>query len=244
MRAGSHVSAAARREDRIDQRRAGGAAKRLCPPALTPAELPPVDVVCVTHDHFDHLDLPSIRALGSAPLYVVPLGLGRLLRGVGAERVVELDWWESTRDGDLEITLTPARHWSMRMPWTRNESLWGGFVLRGPEGALYHSGDTALFDGFRDIGARLGPIDWALLPIGAYEPRWFMEPQHMDPGDAVEAFVRLGAAHFFAMHWGTFVLTDEPVEEPPARLRELWRERALDPARLAILDVGESRPLG
>ena len=112
--------------------------------------------------------------------------------------------------GDVEITLVPARPWSMRTPWNRNDALWGGFVYRAREGVAYHSGDTALFDEFTEIGRRVGPVDWAMLPIGAYEPRWFMEPQHMNPEDAAEAFVRLGARAFCAMHWGTFKLTDEP----------------------------------
>ena len=156
---------------------------------------------------------------------------------------MELDWWQSHRVGALEITAVPARHWSMRAPWNRNEALWGGFVFRGPEGAAYHSGDTALFDGFAEIGQRTGPLDWALLPIGAYEPRWFMEPQHMNPEDAGQAFERLGARHLVAMHWGTFKLTDEPLGEPPARIARYFEEHGLDPARLWILDVGETRRL-
>jgi L-ascorbate metabolism protein UlaG (beta-lactamase superfamily) len=131
----------------------------------------------------------------------------------------------------------------MRMPWTRNDSLWGGFVLRGPEGAAYHSGDTASFDGFAEIAHKLGPIDWAMLPIGAYEPRWFMEPQHMCPEEAGQAFLSLGARLLCAMHWATFRLTDEPPGEPPLRLRQFWREQKLDPARLWIPDIGETRRL-
>jgi L-ascorbate metabolism protein UlaG (beta-lactamase superfamily) len=131
----------------------------------------------------------------------------------------------------------------MRMPWTRNESLWGGYVVRGREGAAYHSGDTAMFDGFAEIGQRLGPIDWAMLPIGSYEPRWFMEPQHLNPEDAGDAFVKLGAKTFCAMHWATFQLTDEPMGEPPKRLRAFFRERGLDEKRLWIPAIGEGRVL-
>ena len=137
----------------------------------------------------------------------------------------------------------PSRHWSMRFPWDRNDALWGGYVLRAPEGTAYHSGDTAFFDGFAEIGRRAGPIDWAMLPIGAYEPRWFMEPQHLCPEEAVEASVALGARHMVAMHWGTFRLTDEPLAEPPERARSAWAERGLDERALWILDVGESRLL-
>jgi L-ascorbate metabolism protein UlaG (beta-lactamase superfamily) len=223
------------------QRLFGGIA-RLAPASL-PDPVPPVQVVTVSHNHFDHLDVPTLRRIGPEALYVTPLGNGALLRREGLERVVELDWWESHRLGDLEITIVPARHWSMRAPWNRNDMLWGGFVFRGPEGAVYHAGDTALFDGFSEIGARLGPIDWALLPIGAYEPRWFMEPQHMNPEDARQAFDRLSAGVLVAMHWGTFKLTDEPLGEPPQRMRALWEEERRDPARLWILSVGETRRL-
>jgi len=223
--------------------RISGVVPRRAPVGVELEALPPLDVVTVTHNHRDHLDLPTIARLGARPLYVVPMGNGRLLREAGAARVVELDWWDSVEVGQLTVTLVPARHWSMRAPWDRNDALWGGFVLRGPEGAVYHAGDTALFDGFAEIGARCGPIDWALLPIGAYEPRWFMEPQHMNPDDAMAAFAQLGARRFVAMHWGTFKLTDEPLGEPPARLRELARAAGLDDDRVWILDVGESRGL-
>lgn len=205
--------------------------------------LPPFDVVTVTHNHFDHLDAPTIRRIGKRPLYIAPLGNARWLRDAGAEQIVELDWWQSHRVGDVEITLVPARHWSMRAPWNRNDGLWGGFVYRSREGVAYHSGDTALFDGFRDIGARCGPIDWALLPIGAYEPRWFMEPQHMNPEDAGQAFEQLGARNLCAMHWGTFKLTDEPMGEPPSRIRAWFQQRAIDPHRLWLFDIGETRAL-
>jgi L-ascorbate metabolism protein UlaG (beta-lactamase superfamily) len=229
--------------DPIFSTRIGGAVKRLVPPGLPLEALPPLDVVVVTHNHLDHMDLPTLRRIGPAPLYVVPLGNAALLRGAGLPNVVELDWWEAHRAGDLEIVLVPARHWSMRMPWTRDDMLWGGFVLRGPEGSVYHSGDTGYFDGFKEIAARLGPIDWAMLPIGAYEPRWFMEPQHLSPEEAGQAFVDLGARTLVAMHWGTFQLTDEPVAEPPERIRGFFGARELDPGRLWVLDIGENRRL-
>jgi L-ascorbate metabolism protein UlaG (beta-lactamase superfamily) len=169
--------------------------------------------------------------------------VGALLKAEGLSRVVELDWWQSHVEDTLTITLVPARHWSMRAPWNRNDTLWGGFVVRGPEGAAYHAGDTALFDGFTEIGQRVGPIDWAMLPIGAYEPRWFMAPQHMNPEDAGDAFLQLGAKTLVAMHWGTFKLTDEHLAEPPQRIRRFFDERGIDPARLWVMDVGETRAL-
>jgi N-acyl-phosphatidylethanolamine-hydrolysing phospholipase D len=229
--------------DPIFSERIGGVVKRLVPVGVPLEKLPSLEVVCLTHNHRDHLDLPTLRRIGPGALYVVPLGNAPLLKAAGLEQVVELDWWQTHRVRDLEITLVPARHWSMRFPWDRNDMLWGGYVLRGPEGAAYHSGDTGFFDGFTEIGSRAGPIDWAMLPIGAYQPRWFMRPQHMDPDEAAQAFELLRARNFVAMHWGTFKLTDEPTGEPAERIREYWKAHALSPARLWLMDVGETRPL-
>jgi N-acyl-phosphatidylethanolamine-hydrolysing phospholipase D len=221
-----------------------GPLSRLVPPGLSVDELPPIDAVLVTHNHRDHLDPWTLRRLGDRPLYVAPLGHGDLLRSLGAKRIEELDWWQSTSlGGALDVTLVPARHWSMRYPWDRNDALWGGYVLKAPEGVAYHSGDTAFFDGFEEIGRRLGPIDWAMLPIGAYEPRWFMEPQHMSPEEAADAARIVRAKAFVAMHWGTFKLTDEPLAEPPVRARKAWAEKGGEDGALWILDVGETRRL-
>jgi L-ascorbate metabolism protein UlaG (beta-lactamase superfamily) len=217
--------------------------RRKVPPGVALEALPPLDVVTVTHNHYDHLDQPTIARIGNGPVYVTPLGNGRWLHKAGARDIVELDWWQSHEIGDLTVTLVPARHWSMRAPWNRNEALWGGFVYRAREGVAYHSGDTALFDGFREIGERCGVIDWAMLPIGAYEPRWFMEPQHMNPEEACEAFVRLGARTLCTMHWGTFKLTDEPLAEPPRRIRSCFAERGIDERHLWLFDIGETRAL-
>jgi L-ascorbate metabolism protein UlaG (beta-lactamase superfamily) len=230
--------------DPIWSRSIGGAVRRRVAPGVALDAMPAIDVVLVTHDHRDHMDLPTLRKLPDAALYVVPVGNAARL---GKPNVVELEWWQRHEVGGLEITLVPARHWSMRMPWNRNETLWGGYVIRGPEGTAYHSGDTAWGEHFAEIGARLaatgGAIDWAMLPIGGYAPRWFMEPQHIDPIEAGRAFEALGARHLLAMHWGTFKLTDEAIGEPPARLRAYWAERGLDPAGLWILDPGEARRL-
>jgi L-ascorbate metabolism protein UlaG (beta-lactamase superfamily) len=217
--------------------------RRRSAPGVALEQLPAIDVVTVSHNHYDHLDAPTIHRLGAGPLYVTPIGNGRWLQQAGAERIVELDWWQSYELDGVTITLVPARHWSMRAPWNRNEALWGGFVYRAREGCAYHSGDTGIFDGFREIGERLGPIDWAMLPIGAYEPRWFMQPQHLNPEEAGEAFLQLGAATLCTMHWGTFKLTDEPLAEPPQRIREFFAARQLVDERLWIFDVGETRAL-
>jgi len=221
-----------------------GVVPRLVPPGVAPDDLPRLDIVVVTHDHRDHMDLATLKRLGPEPLYIVPLGNGPRIARLGHPRIVELDWWQTHREGEVEVTLVPARHWSMREPWNRNDTLWGGYVIRGPEGAAYHAGDTAYGEHFAEIGRRLGGIDWAMLPIGSYEPRWFMEPQHIDPIEAATGFLELGARHLLAMHWGTFRLTDEPAGEPPARLRAWWAERGLPEERLWILDIGEARRLG
>jgi L-ascorbate metabolism protein UlaG (beta-lactamase superfamily) len=226
--------------DPIWSRSISGAVRRLVAPGVALEAMPAIDVVLVTHDHRDHMDLPTLRRLPDEALYVVPIGNGPRL---GKPNVVELDWWQTHAAGDLAVTLVPARHWSMRMPWNRNATLWGGYVIRGPEGAAYHSGDTGWGDHFAEIGARTGPIDWAMLPIGGYSPRWFMTPQHIDPIEAGRAYEALGASHLLAMHWGTFRLTDEAIGEPPVKLRAYWTERALDPARLWIPSPGEPRML-
>lgn len=233
--------------------------KRLVRPGIPIEELADIDVVLITHNHRDHMDawtlsrIIAAHAVGpgklgkkSAPLrprFVVPLGNGATLRKMGAGAVDELDWWQSVRQGQVEITLVPARHWSMRTPFDRNESLWGGYVIRGPEGSAYHSGDTGFFDGFAEIGRRFGPIDWAMLPIGAYAPRWFMEPQHMCPEEAAQAARMVSARAFVAMHWGTYRLTDEPLGEPPVRARAAFREAGGEDERMWIFDVGETRRL-
>jgi N-acyl-phosphatidylethanolamine-hydrolysing phospholipase D len=217
-----------------------GFARRLVEPGVALEAMPPIDIVLVSHDHRDHMDLPTIAKLPDTATYFCGLGNGKRL---GKPNVVELDWWQSHTIGTLTITFVPARHWSMRLPWNRNDSLWGGFVVRGPEGTAYHSGDTAFGDHFAQIRTRCGPIDWAMLPIGAYAPRWFMEPQHMDPDDAAKAFAALGAKYLLAMHWGTFRITDEAIGEPPERIRALWQAHGLPPERLWIVDPGEPRPL-
>ena len=155
----------------------------------------------------------------------------------------ELGWWSSTRVGPVRVTFVPSQHWSRRGLFDTNRTLWGGFVIEGIGATVYHSGDTAYFAGSAEIGRRFPSIDAALLPIGAYDPAWFMETMHVNPEQALQAFVDLGARTFVAMHWGTFKLTDEAIGEPPAKLRAYWTERALDLARLWILDPGEPRVL-
>jgi L-ascorbate metabolism protein UlaG (beta-lactamase superfamily) len=214
-----------------------GGISRNVPPGLAIDALPSIDAVLVSHSHYDHLDLPTLEAVG-APV-IAGLGLERFFR---ARRLfaTELGWWSSTRVGDVRITFVPSQHWSRRGLFDTNETLWGGFVIEGSTATLYHSGDTAYFDGFARIGARFPAIDAAMLPIGAYDPAWFMERQHMNPEQALQAFEDLGARSFVAMHWGTFKLTDEPLDEPPRRMERERERRGLPADRVRLLAVGET----
>lgn len=186
------------------------------PPALEIEALPAVDTVVVSHNHYDHLDLPSLRALKAKfdPLFIVPLGNARLLEGEGISKVIELDWWQSHGG----VTLVPVQHWSARGVADRNEALWGGYVMELPSGEgnrkVFFAGDTGYGPHFKMIHERCGPIDLSLLPIGAYEPRWFMKDQHMNPDDAVRAHLDLGSRQSMAIHFETIRLTDEAYGEP------------------------------
>lgn len=227
--------------DPILSDRIAGAIRRNVPPGLDQPDLPPkIDAVLVTHNHRDHMDAPTLRRLGPDPVYVVPRGLGRWFRRNGLPRVVEMDWWQEEEIEGLRVTFVPSQHWSRRGLTDLNASWWGGFVLERCGLRVYHSGDTAWFQGFTEIGERCGPIDAAMLPIGAYAPRWFMRHQHMDPDDAVRAFQALGARRFVAMHWGTFKLTDEALDEPPQRLCRAWDEAGLPIDRRRIPAIGET----
>jgi N-acyl-phosphatidylethanolamine-hydrolysing phospholipase D len=203
--------------------------------------LPRLDFALVSHDHFDHADLPTLRRLAErgVPL-VVPLGVGELVRRAGGRVAAELGWWQGARIAGVTVTCVPARHFSGRALTDRNRRLWAGFVVAGGSRRLYHAGDTALFDGFTEIGRRAGPIDLACLPIGAYEPRAVMGPIHLDPEEAVRAALDLGARGALAMHFGTFDLSDEPLDEPPRRFLAEARARGLG-ERAVVMAIGETR---
>jgi L-ascorbate metabolism protein UlaG (beta-lactamase superfamily) len=215
----------------------GPGIRRFVPPGVSLAALPAIDATLITHNHRDHLDLSSVKAVGRP----IVAGLG-LQQFFAREKLscTELGWWSEARIGAVTVRFVPSQHWSRRGLSDMNETLWGGFVIEGSRARIYHSGDTAYFDGFTEIGRRAGVIDAALLPIGAYDPAWFMSKQHMNPEQAVRAFTELGARHFIAMHWGTFQLTDEALDEPPERLKAEWQRRGLDPAVCHIPPVGGS----
>jgi L-ascorbate metabolism protein UlaG (beta-lactamase superfamily) len=220
-------------------------------PGLPMDRLPPLDVVLISHSHYDHLDRTAVKRIARLhpeAQWIVPLGLGGYIRPWGARRIVELDWWQETEARGLRVTATPARHFSARRPGDRNRTLWCGFACAIGGRRVWLAGDTAYHPEFGEIAARCGPFDLVMVPIGAYDPRWFMERVHVDPEEAVRIYQDLLAAHpgaapplMLGIHWGTFRLTDEAMDEPPRRTRTRWREAGLAEERLWIARFGETR---
>lgn len=210
--------------------------------AFTPHDLPPIDAVILSHDHYDHLDAATLAAVAKRFPYVrvfTPVGYHALMSKLGMKHVTELDWWNDARLEDIELTCLPAQHWTRRA-FASGHRLWSSWYLKAPQKTIYFAGDSGYCPVFREIHDRLGSPDIALLPIGAYEPRWFMKAAHMNPEEAVDTFKDLGAKEFVAMHWGTFRLTDEPLLEPPERTRAAWRRHGLPPEKLHIPAHGET----
>jgi L-ascorbate metabolism protein UlaG (beta-lactamase superfamily) len=216
--------------------------KRLRQPGLRIADLPPIDAVLVTHAHFDHLHRPSLRAIaratfrktGRRPLLIVPQNVRDIVFDLGFEDVVEMKWWEQVKVGGLTVTHTPSNHWGARIIRDMHRGF-GGYVLAGGTHSLYHAGDTAFFDGFTEIGKRLHP-EIALLPIGAYDPPSF-RAVHTSPEDAVQAFVDLKADQMIPMHYGTFKLSHEPMDEPVKRLQADAKRRGIED-KISVLEEG------
>jgi N-acyl-phosphatidylethanolamine-hydrolysing phospholipase D len=222
--------------------------QRIVPLPLDIAELPPIAVVLTSHNHYDHLDVATVQRLaaapGGGPLFLVPLGLARWFREQGVARVEELAWWQSREVGGLRYTLVPVQHWSKRTLWDANETLWGGWVVEGGGLKLVHTGDLGYSRDVRDIGERLGPFDLALIPIGAYAPRWFMRTMHVNVPEALQVRSDLRAERAIGMHWGTFdSLTDEPMDEPPMELARLRGAAGLARAQFDIMRIGETRSI-
>lgn len=219
--------------------------KRLRRPGLRMRDLPPIDAVLVSHAHFDHLHRPSLRTIanltrrksGKRPVIIVPRHVRDLVADLGFSRMIELEWWQSLQLGSVEIVHTPSRHWGARVMRDIHRG-YGGYVLRAGKHSVYHAGDTAYFDGFAEIGARLRP-DLALLPIGAYHPASFRNV-HTSPEDALQAFIDLGARWMVPMHYGSFRLSYEPVDEPVPRLLEAARERGIED-KVCVLEEGVTR---
>lgn len=214
--------------------------KDFSPLAFDIKEIPLPDHVLITHGHYDHLDKPSLASLGKETHVITPMGYNDIFNDLGMNRRTQMDWFDTYKDGKLEITLLPCNHWTMRNPLVGpNRSLWGSFLVKTASGAtIFISGDTAYFDGFREIGEEFS-IDLAIFNLGAYEPRWFMVTSHINPSETVRAFRELQARHLLIVHWGTFRLGDEPVHFPPNDLRrELQEEGLLD--RLVDLKHGQT----
>jgi N-acyl-phosphatidylethanolamine-hydrolysing phospholipase D len=234
--------------------------RRHAAPGLALAELPQVDLVLVSHNHYDHLDAASVVTLnrqpGGPPLFVVPLGLKDWLAARGITRSIELDWWDRQRlegpQGPVEVALVPAQHWSSRSPRDAMATLWGGFAVLAPDCHLLFTGDTGYSRDFGDIRqhfsdrqtvAQGGGFDLALIPIGAYAPRWFMRDQHVDVGEALRIHADLGAKRSLGIHWGVFQLTDEALDEPPRKLAALREARGLAEEEFFVTAIGETRRL-
>ena len=222
--------------------------KRVVPLPIDIADLPRIDVVMISHNHYDHLDANSVQRLAvsthGSPRFLVPKGLAAWFKEQGITRVDEYDWWQEARVGPLRITFVPVQHWSRRGLTDTNQSLWGGWVVEGEGLRLIHTGDTGYSPDFKDIGQRLGPFDMAFIPIGAYAPRWFMKVMHVDVPEAVQVRADLRAERAIGMHWGTFEsLTDEPLDEPPQVLARMRAERGLLQAQFDVLKIGETRKL-
>jgi len=227
--------------------------RRVMDPGLPIEALPPLDVVLLSHNHYDHLDKPAVKRIARVhpeTTWLVPLGVGGYIRRWGARDIVELDWWQRTEIKGLRVTATPARHFSGRGLRDRNRSLWCGFAVEREGKRALFVGDTAYHPEFGAIGSRCGPFDLLMIPIGAYDPRWFMRIVHVNPEEAVRIYEDLIGPHrneplpiMLGIHWGSFRLTDEPMEEPPQRTRERWRAVGLDEDRLWIARFGETRQL-
>ena len=228
---------------------------RIVAPAIALHELPHIDAVVISHNHYDHLDLGTVkhlaRQVNGSPRFFVPLGLKSWFAGRGMREVVELDWWEGAHHRGLDFHLVPVQHWSARNARDRDRTLWGGWMIELPSRTragepafrFFFAGDTGYSRDFADIAARFVPIDLAALPIGAYEPRWFMQVMHVNPEEAVQIHLDLRARRSVAMHWGTFILTDEPMDEPPHRLALARQAAGLRGEDFFVMRHGEMRHL-
>jgi len=216
--------------------------RRFVEPGLSMDKLPPVDFVIVSHNHYDHMDLPTLKALsGRGARIFVPLANAETLRSAGIETVEELDWWQTATVKGVKVHCVPARHWSRRALFDGNRALWSGWAVVAADRRFYFAGDTGTFAGFQEIGERLGPFDLAAVPIGAYEPQAMMAPAHMTPEEAIDAAIALRATRSVAMHFGTFDLSDEPIDEPPKRFRAASAAAGRSEINDWVLAIGETR---
>ncbi|GGE59315.1 L-ascorbate metabolism protein UlaG (beta-lactamase superfamily) [Priestia taiwanensis] len=212
--------------------------KRLTNPGLAISDLPEIDVVVISHGHYDHLDFPTLKKLPHGITYFVPVGLKKLFNKKGFTNVEEFTWWEEQTYRGVTFSFVPAQHWTRRTMLDMNTSHWGGWMFQGTE-TIYFGGDSGYFHGFKEIGERFD-IDIALMPIGAYEPEWFMRDSHMAPEEAVQAYLDIQAKHFIPMHYGAFRLADDTTAEALERLHEAWEKYELPKEQLTCLSLGET----
>jgi N-acyl-phosphatidylethanolamine-hydrolysing phospholipase D len=231
--------------------------KRAQPPGVAMPDLPAIDVVLISHNHYDHLDRNSVAQLdekakvaGKKTLFIVPLGLKAWFNNLGIDSVVELDWWQHHTVQGVEFHLTPVQHWSARGVNDRSATLWGGWAVFGADFQWYYAGDTGYSRDFADTSKHFadrqtaaagGGFDLALIPIGAYEPRWFMEQQHVNPTESVRIHQDIGSKRSIGVHWGTFQLTDEPLDQPPRDLAIARQAMGVKDADFGVLAIGQSQ---
>jgi len=219
--------------------------ERVAPLGLALDDLPPIDIVVISHDHYDALDEQTIKRLRQRPggektRFYVPLGLKNWFAIRGVDNVFVMDWWDRHQDEDLEIIAVPVQHWSKRSLFSRNKTLWAGWVINASDFRFIFVGDTGYTPHFKEIGEKLGPFDLAAIPIGAYEPRWFMARHHVNPAEAVQIHKDIGSQKSMAIHWGTFILTDEPLDEPPKKLAVALRENQIPAEDFLVPQHGQT----
>lgn len=215
--------------------------KRSRDPGIKFEDLPPIDFVLISHNHYDHLDLETLKKLRDRfnPKFFAGLGDDTFLKENGITNVAGLDWWEESSTGALKIQYVPSQHWSARGIFDKRDCLWGGYYIKGSR-SVYFAGDTGYGGFFKTLREKSGAPDVALLPIGAYEPRWFMKPAHMNPEDAAQASLDIGAKQSYGIHYGTFPLTYEAIDAPPLALNEALKTKGIDPARFIAPEFGRA----
>ncbi|AXH99331.1 MBL fold metallo-hydrolase [Sporosarcina sp. PTS2304] len=216
-----------------------GFQKRLTEPGIPLAKLPPIDYVFISHGHYDHLDFATIKRLPGDPTFFVPIGLGRSFKWRGYKKVIESEWYDSFIVDELTFTFVPAQHWTKRTLTDTNTSHWGGWILESPNDSIYFVGDTGYFRGFKEISEKFS-IQTVLMPIGAYEPEWFMQESHLTPEEAIQAFIELKGSTLIPMHYGTYHLADDTGSEAIDRLDAEWNRRSLAESVKKKLMIGET----
>jgi N-acyl-phosphatidylethanolamine-hydrolysing phospholipase D len=216
--------------------------KRHTRPGIEWKDLPPIDICLVSHTHYDHLDRPTIKRLGNKTHYIIPTNMTEWFRQLDITNTTELGWWKNERIGDITITSVPANHWSKRNLFGTGGAGWGGYIIESEASTIYFAGDTGAHEEyFKEIGKRFPHIDLSLIPIGAYHPQWIFGRYHVDPRGAVKIHKEVGSKQSFGMHWGTFKLTREPLDEPPKLLLEEVSKASLPKDEFTTMQIGETR---